>query len=142
MSIHMVTAGRLAIVLLLQVIFRQTYVCAADSVPTVDGVDLELPATAFGGAIEGAAVNAQGDVFATDFVGSGAAASMAFGFFHRVQDGTASVLDLNVNPRLTAAQGEVAKLPLLNGARFLPADRLLLAGSYMTLNSCTMPDLR
>jgi hypothetical protein len=140
MSIQMITAGKFAIVFLLQVIVRQVYTCAADSVPIVDGIDLQLPATAFGGAIEGAAVNAQGDVFAADFTGSGATASTAFGFFNQVEGGTANVLDLNVNPLFTASQDGVAKPPLLAGARFLPKNRLLLTGTHMTLNSCTMPN--
>ena len=135
----MIAAGKLAMVLLLHVIVRQAYVGAAESIPTVDGIDLQLPATTFGGAIEGAAVNAQGDVFAADFAGSGAAASTAFGVFNQVEGGTAKVLDLSVNPRFTASQDGVAKPPLLAGARFLPGDRLLLTGSHMTLNQSTVP---
>jgi hypothetical protein len=140
MSIQMTVAGKLAIVLLLQVMVWQAYTCSTESVQTVDGVDLQLPATAFGGAIEGAAVNARGDVFAADFIGSGAAASTAFAFFSQVEGGTANVLGSNINPIFTASQAGVAKPPLLAGARFLPGNRLLLTGSHMALYSCTMPN--
>jgi hypothetical protein len=103
---------------------------AASGAPTVTGVDLQLPTTAFGGAIEGAAVNGRGDVFAADFVGGGAAASTAFGFFNQVDGGTAHVLDLDVNPLFTASQDCMAnKTPLIAGARFLPDGQLLLTGS-------------
>ena len=98
------------------------------------GVDLQLPVTAFGGAIEAAAVNAKGDVFAADFVGGAANASSAFGFFSQVEGGTANVLDLNVNPLFTASPDGVAKPPLIAGARFLPEDQLLLTGSYMSVD--------
>lgn len=139
MVIQMIAARKFTTVLLLQLTVWLAGTHAADSVPTVNGTDLQLPATAFGGAIEGAAVNAQGDVFAADFAGSGAAASTAFGFFSQVEGGTAKVLDLNLNPRFTASQDGLAKPPLLAGARFLPGDRLLLTGLYMTLNLCTTP---
>jgi hypothetical protein len=138
MSIQMIAPRNFATVLILQVTVWLACTRAADSVPTVDGTDLHLPATAFGGAIEAAAVNAQGDVFAADFSASGASASTAFGVFNQVEGGMAKVLDLKVNPRFTASQDGVAKPPLLAGARFLPGDRLLLAGSYVTLESCTM----
>jgi hypothetical protein len=142
MSIQMTVAGKLATVLLLQVMVWQACTCSTESAQIVDGVDLQLPATAFGGAIEGAAVNARGDVFAADFIGGGAAASTAFGVFSQVEGGTANVLGPNINPLFTASQDGVAKPPLLAGARFLPGNKLLLTGSHTILNSCTIPNLR
>lgn len=97
-------------------------------VPTVTGVDLQLPPNAFGGQIEGAAVNAKGDVFAADFRASGAEANMAFAFFNQVEGAGANILDFNANPFFTVSKDGVANPPLLAGARFLRGNQLLLAG--------------
>lgn len=113
---------------------RQGEPAAGGGVTTVTGVDLKLPATAFGGGIEAAAVNSKGDVFAADFRGGGAAASTAFAFFNQADGAGAKILDPNVNPPVTVTQNGVANPPLLAGARFLPGDQLLLAGKYMTLD--------
>ena len=106
-----------------------------DDVSTVTGVDLQLPPTAFGGAIEAAAVNSNGDVFAADFRASGAAASMAFAFFNQVEGAAANIFDFNANPFFTVSKDGVANPPLLAGARFLPGDRLLLAGQTSLLGA-------
>lgn len=98
-----------------------------DTVQTVEGVDLQLPTAAFGGSIEGAAVNPQGDVFAVDFRAAGAEANKAFGFFHETEGGTANILDLTVNPIFNVSLEGVADSPLINGARFLKDGGLLIA---------------
>lgn len=93
------------------------------------GVNVPLPTNAFGGGIEGAAVNAKGDVFAADYRGeSGAQPNHAFAFFNQVDGAGANVLDLNANPFFVVTDDGVANKPLLAGARFLPDNRLLLAG--------------
>lgn len=101
--------------------------CPSDTVQTVEGVELQLPATAFGGGIEGAAVNAQGDVFAVDYRAAGAGPNKAFGFFTKTEGGTDAVLDLAANPIFNASAEGVANPPLINGAKFLKDGRILVA---------------
>ncbi len=97
-------------------------------VETIVGVDLQLPATAFGASIEGAAVNSKGDIFAADYRGGGQVASSAYGFISQVDGGTANILDDAVNPYFVASPEGVSKPPLLAGARFRKGDELLLTG--------------
>ncbi|ERF71483.1 hypothetical protein EPUS_00472 [Endocarpon pusillum Z07020] len=99
----------------------------SNTVQIVKGVDLQLPPTAFGGGIEGAAVNAQGDVFAVDYRAAGAGPNKAFGFFSETEGGTESVLNLAANPIFNASTEGVANPPLINGARFLKDGRILIA---------------
>lgn len=117
------TSARLLIVAFFSLATAQN----ADTVQTVEGVDLQLPATAFGGGIEGAAVNAQGDVFAVDYRAAGAGNNKAFGFFNKAEGGTESVLDLAVNPIFNVSAEGVVDPPLINGARFLKDGRILIA---------------
>ena len=124
--VYMTIARVFGVVFLPAILISQSKFCTA--VEVVTGDELQLPSSAFGGAIEGAAVNAKGDVFAADFLGSGAAASSAFGFFNQVEGGTTNVLDLKINPFFTASQEGRAKPPLIAGARFQPDGRLFLTG--------------
>ncbi len=113
-----------------------TLAVAAPSTPeNMSGVDLKLPGGAFGAAIEGAAVDAQGNIFAADFTRDAAAASNTFAILNQVDGGTTKILDKNINPFFNLPQGGLSKLPLIAGARFLSSGRVLLAGSSTILKS-------
>ncbi|KAJ9625683.1 hypothetical protein H2203_004444 [Taxawa tesnikishii (nom. ined.)] len=92
---------------------------------TVTGVNLNLPSTAFGSAIEGVSVNHKGDVFAVDFRnGSQHGPALTYGYFHKTNTGTRNILN-GSNP-LMAIQNDSPNVPLLAGARFLSDGSVLL----------------
>ena len=107
---------------------------ADDPVPTLTATPLGLPTTAFGQFIEGAAVNSNGDAFAVDYRAGNQSTSGAFAYFFESGAGTDNVLDLARNPVFVAEQNnDTANPPLLNGARFLADDRVLLVGMSAVL---------
>ena len=110
-------------------------------VPTVTAAPLALPSGAFGSAIEGAAVNADGDLFAADFRAGNLTSSTSYGYFFESQVGTADVLDLSRNPIFNAAADLINDTaenpPLLAGGRFLRDGSLLLTGKYASASLVT-----
>lgn len=103
-----------------------TPTATAAPVPEVTAVPLYPPAGAFGGAIEGAAVNAAGDVYAADYRGGGAPPSTAVGLVLQGDGGTERVRDPARASRVVVAQGEAPATPLVAGGRFLLNGDLLL----------------
>src|ERR1700761_9651903 len=101
------------------------------AVPTVTGVDLQLPTNAFGSAIEGTGVNKQGDMFAADFRAGGLAPSSSYAFFNQANGGTANILS-NQNPFFTALNNTPTP-PLLAGSRFLRDGRVLFTGVFFLI---------
>ena len=107
---------------------------ASDAVPTVTATPIALPSTAFGSAIEGVAVNANGDVFAADFRAGNLTPSSSYGYFFEREVGATDVLDLSANPIFNAAASSTNDTtenpPLLAGGRFLGDGSLLLTGKH------------
>ncbi|GAB0489254.1 hypothetical protein MMPV_000471 [Pyropia vietnamensis] len=103
-----------------------TPTATAMPVPEVIAEALDLPAGAFGGSIEGAAVNAAGDVYAADFQGGGAPPSTAVGLVMQGDRGTERVRDPVQASRVVLSQGALPSRPLVAGGRFLPDGGLLL----------------
>ena len=112
----------------------------ANVVPTVTAKQIKLPSSAFGSAIEGAAVNANGDVFAADYRAGGFAPSAAYGYFFERTVGASDVLDLSQNPIFNAGADSINNTtenpPLLAGGRFLGDGNLLLTGECSFLIAC------
>lgn len=98
----------------------------ATAAPAVTAVPLDLPAGAFGGAIEGAAVSAAGDVYAADYRGGGAPPSTAVGLVYQADGRTDRVRDPARASRVVVGQGRLPARPLIAGGRFLPGGDLLL----------------
>lgn len=95
-------------------------------IPEVTAVPLDLPAGAFGAAIEGAAVNAAGDIYAADYRGGGAPPSSAVGLVLQGDRGTGRVWDPARASLVVITQGDAPTPPLVAGGRFLPDGGLLL----------------
>lgn len=105
---------------------RWTPAATATPVPEVTAEALDLPAGAFGGSIEGAAVNAAGDVYAADYQGGRAPPSTAVGLVFQGDFGTERVRDPVRASRVVLSQGALPARPLVAGGRFLPDGGLLL----------------
>ena len=114
----------------------------ANAVPTVTAEQIALPSNAFGSAIEGVAVNANGDVFAADFRAGGLAPTSAYGYFFERTVGSSDVLDLSQNPIFNAGAESINDTaenpPLLAGGRFLGDGSVLLTGGHSFSLACRL----
>lgn len=112
---------------------RQVY-SPESRVPTVTATAISLPTAAFGSSIEGAAVNANGGLFAADFRAGNLTPSSSYGYFFERQVGATNVLDLSENPIFNAGANNANETaenpPLLAGARFLRNGSLLVTGKH------------
>lgn len=97
------------------------------AVPTVTGVNLNI--AGFGPAIEAAAVDRAGNIFAADFEGTGEAPSTAYGALFPSYSGIQ-------NP-FFVAPNNTGITPLLAGSRFFKDGRVLFAGmSPLFMSKC------
>ncbi|KAI9799250.1 MAG: hypothetical protein M1833_004128 [Piccolia ochrophora] len=91
-----------------------------------------LPPNTFGPMIEAAAVNSKGDVFAGNFTGDKKITDFTYAIAFKAdsKDSAAFVADAKNNPVFKALQSDgLEKAPLINGARFVRGDKLLIADS-------------
>ena len=122
-----------------QVLSPDTTNIAPSNVPTLTATSVSVPTAAFGSFIEGAAVDADGNLFAADFRAGNLTPSSSYGYFFERQVGTTNVLDLSQNPIFNAAAGDIGDTaenpPLIAGARFLRDGSLLVTGEHASYPS-------